>query len=350
MRREGRQEQDDQRDDRVRNEHREVCAFLLHMLLDMKGISEGKPLVWVDLGCGEGRILKAVARGIPMDLQGRLRYVGCDTNGPAVAEATEEIGTVGLHPSSGCEHGDISDICGRLGDTRAHLITLTNVVHEIPPHRVPEVLLDCSSILDPRGYLLAYDVERLAEVDAWDEWYEVTWQWSAIAAVVEATLGRRHGRAQPRVSRWQHYSTIGWTLTVPGRDVPAPAGEERGALLASAAESVKRELGAMLDDVRAELGTLEELVNRLPGPKRGCATEESVVQRLRDSSFLTCRASRPHRVRATGLREEPGLKSWSRRPNPEPRAGARGDLVGAKNMRERRVRGITREPDCRGSS
>jgi len=220
----------DRSDNRVLNEHREVCAFLLHMLLEAGQPREGAgPFTWVDLGCGAARILHAVREGVAHDLRRQLSYTGYDK--ADAAGATDRLKGAGLHDRSAVVTG--FDVERQLGDVAAgcaELVTLTNVVHEIDPARLPAVLLGAVWLLKPKGYLLVYDVERLADQDAWGdpgkatgEWDAVTWSRDRITNVVAALLQALGAATGPVVGRWIHQQTTGWTAVVRRADLHVTA-------------------------------------------------------------------------------------------------------------------------------
>jgi SAM-dependent methyltransferase len=202
---------------RVTNEHREVCAFLLKTLLDTA--PSGDPVVWVDLGCGEGDVLAVIRAGIPDDLRRRMWYVGCDASD--VTRARAQVASSGLDGRSQCIEGDLTSettfrsIVQATGDVS--MVTLTNVIHEIrPPSALPSVLARALLLLKPDGYLVAYDMERLSAGDIWDETEAVTWAFDEIEGMVQMfcrALGVTDGST---VVHWKHHSTTGWTLLMRG--------------------------------------------------------------------------------------------------------------------------------------
>ncbi len=292
-------------DERVLNEHREVCGFLLHMLLRARSKGAEGPLVWIDLGCGEGRILSAVEGGIGEELRANLRYLGLDMSEAAAGTADARLRDLGLDAESCCEHGDLLRVGGRFGETRAHFLTLTNVLHEVPPYDLPAALLNCIALLRPDGYLLAYDVERLADRDAWGEPDRVTWRRQNLAALVGTMLAVREEEARPLISWWRHTSTTGWTLIVPGEAAKSiPAGARRAALLKKSKVAVSAELRNMLEDAEGEIAEMVQAVEALPDMDRpdqdalGGALRDSLPHLLRERVALR---------RALGLGPEPGL-------------------------------------------
>lgn len=140
-----------------------------------------------------------------------------------------------------------------LGVARADLVTLTNVVHEIAPLRLPQLLRQALQLLRPGGILLAYDVTELTDGGFWEEaGTAVTWTANEISFVLESLIPVRTGSGPTglRVSSWAHAQTSGWTLVARSPAVPeklqVTAAEE-------AVGEVLRSMRARYDSDRAGL-------------------------------------------------------------------------------------------------
>jgi hypothetical protein len=255
-------------DKRVLNEHREVCAFVLHMLLERRYASDAEgppdvpPVVWMDLGCGDGRILDAVRSGIPDELRASLQYIGCDKS--SVRTAGERLTGAGLAPDSQCMKckRNFTDVLSGAHAGCADLVTLTNVVHEIPPRRLPETLVAALCLLRHGGYLLAYDVVKLTDDAAYAEWNAVTWDREEIVGILGAMLGALGASDPPAVGEWIHTRTTGWTAIIPRAMLLADLLDT--AVLATAAcagdAEVVGALARKLDDCRSELSDLAQVM------------------------------------------------------------------------------------------
>ena len=194
----------------VFGEHREVCAFLMGL---MAGWPEGDPFTWLDLGCGEMRVLDAARHALFDKHRARIRYVGYDRAEPSL-EACRRL--------SGCGFarwdvlaGDLSELRVKLGSDWSgfRLITLTNTLHEVEPEYVAGLLCDCLTMLEPcGGVFLAFDVEWLKEPES--EPGSATWSSAGIAQVIEALFEGLGWPPQEAVARWRTHSTTGWTVIV----------------------------------------------------------------------------------------------------------------------------------------
>lgn len=212
--------------ERVLGEHREVCAFLMHMLLEAEA-THTSPFTWVDLGCGDGRVLLALRGSVPEHLRRCLCYRGFDR--ADTSAAAQRLQEVGLHPDSCCNRLDLDDL-RKPAVSGAGLVTLTNVIHEIHPLGLPSLLVSGLQMLGPAGYLLAYDMEELPDECFWSEWEAVPWSREDMTVIAGSIL-EKLDVAEPVVAKWTHRTTTGWTLVI-GR---AMLGQD--AALAEAASS-----------------------------------------------------------------------------------------------------------------
>ena len=155
------------------------------------------------------------------------------------------------------------------------------------------------------GYLLAYDVERLADNDAFGwfdevernwrpgEWDRVTWRMEEMERVLRALLTELGATPQVVMGRWIHAQTSGWTAVVPRAMLPARLSASRFHTAAEVAgDTVREELRRKLDDCRgnkrAIISELKEAARR--GRPAGPFLEDlrrDLPHLLRDHSALT---------------------------------------------------------------
>jgi len=231
---------------RVKSEHREVCVFALNGLLAHSlreesqegggGAGNETGYVWADLGCGKAEALEHVRRAIPDYLRGELTFVGVTRDESDAEDAQGQVGGSGLAGGSYCYARELADLPNGIPNTpslwaRCHLVTLTNVVHELGPTDLASVLCAGVDLLAPNGILVAYDVQELTKAQAfgrqkpvdhgrteWEtrpEWAGLEWPLDMASMVfgrLVAELGATSKTAV--VSDWQHQETSGWTALV----------------------------------------------------------------------------------------------------------------------------------------
>jgi hypothetical protein len=286
----------------VRSQYREVCGFLL-CLLHEREFTRETPLVWVDLGCGDCEILTAMA-GIPADLTRSVRYCGFDRAITDVArgrqewarrklEAVEltETAIDGEHDAGGADRHPIDQLAGR-----AHLVTMTNVVHEIDPWNLPDLFVRSLMLLTRDGYVVAYDMEKLPDDDAWGdpasgkegELLATTWRHDSIGMAVSPLVTAARGLTPYEaemdplrvVSDWAQSSTRGWTMVVGARRLPAlPAVNMRYAVEAMRRE-VRRALRGQLEECDREVDALRLEVQAACDGDAGSVTADDLRRRF----------------------------------------------------------------------
>jgi hypothetical protein len=271
-----------QTDDRVLNEHREVCAFVLHMLIE-SSVTGHSQFVWLDLGSGDGRVLRALRAGTPDHLRAKVRYLGCDRDPQCRQRTREEIQASGLARGSGCDFQSLDAAVDEIGPGGAHLVTMTNVAHEIEPAQLPEVLLRCVEMLDPSGCFLAYDVERQLEEDAWKEPLAITWRGVEITEILQAMLGELGAEKRPVVGTWIHARTSGWTAVIP-RTMLSWTGDEgdtRGRAVHAMQQTVDEALDRKLKDCRLRIRNACDRVSNLGA--LDAEAQEGLADELREN-------------------------------------------------------------------
>jgi SAM-dependent methyltransferase len=164
---------------------------------------------WLDIGCGRGQILEACKQTLSMEARSRLAYSGGDVNDAYVCE-TRRIAESLKFSSVEVITSDVWHLNKLLkGENKFDFITNTNVLHEIPPKRVPEILVDAVLRLSPDGSLFVYDMERPPQI----ELGAIPWtrdEFRQIVSVMLAGLGV--DTYKPEVGRWTHRTTSTWNV------------------------------------------------------------------------------------------------------------------------------------------
>jgi len=152
---------------------RETTAFdyLRFILNSTKGsrapAGNGK-VTWMDLCCGRGSILNHIP-GALSNAMHRVHYYGVD-NEPKHIEVCERLGRdLGLPGSLGHFHAAscdaTQDLRTRFKSKRADLVTLLNVLHEIPPRGLFDLLTSAITICKGTGRIIIVDMVELPELE-----------------------------------------------------------------------------------------------------------------------------------------------------------------------------------------
>jgi hypothetical protein len=239
----------------VFSEHREVCAFLLGLMAGSPGAS---PFWWLDLGCGEMRVLDAARHALFEEHRARIRYVGYDRVEPT-PEARSRLSNCGFAWGD-VVSGELGELRNKLGPSRSSfgLITLTNTLHEVEPEHVAGLLCDSVAMLDrSEGVFLAFDVEWLTEPET--EPGRATWSWVGITNVMQALLQALGWSPREVVAQWRTRNATGWTV------VASCAGQCPACESAAAREATNRAVKTALRDRRSDCErALEAYSDRTP--------------------------------------------------------------------------------------
>ncbi len=128
--------------------HIVVAKRLLPSIPGLKEVLEGGPHI-LDMGCGAGGLLVRLAKTYP-----GATCVGVDVDAPRAPAARANVAAAGLDDRIRIEH--------MTGETIAHqdefdLVTLFEVIHEIPMPVRPQVIANCFQALKPGGALFILD-------------------------------------------------------------------------------------------------------------------------------------------------------------------------------------------------
>ncbi len=103
----------------------------------------------LDMGCGAGGLVMQIAKAYP-----KSTCLGVDVDGHGVAMAERRVAEAGLGDRVRIEHLD-GEFIGH--EDEFDLVTLFEVLHEIPVEARPQVLANCHAALKPGGVLFVLD-------------------------------------------------------------------------------------------------------------------------------------------------------------------------------------------------
>lgn len=134
--------------------HRGIHRALRDSLL----ASRQAPFCMMDLGCGDGSVMAATLRNLPV-----REYVGIDLSGVALDEARTSFADSAFHLS--LIEGDFSDYLARKETARVDVIVAGFAVHHLLDSEKPQFFSACYEKLLEGGDLYLYDVFRQRDED-----------------------------------------------------------------------------------------------------------------------------------------------------------------------------------------
>ena len=163
---------------------------------------------WLDLGVGRGQILVNLSDTLSSGCRQKIHFVGFDAKGAHCREAeriasTQNLGSVRFHVGNLDAIADEPQLTGAWD-----FITLTNVIHELNPHAIPKLLVECLRRLAHDGCLFVYDMESLSPL----ELGAVTWKRDEIRALLKTIMRCLGVDAEPEVAKWPHASCDCWEI------------------------------------------------------------------------------------------------------------------------------------------
>ncbi len=128
-----------------------------------------KPFRWLDLCCGRGTILNHFDSALNDFITG-LEYWGVDAEPRHIEACKKIIRKKKLYHNFKFRNHDVTRVLAQ-SDGQFNFITLLNVLHEIPPKDLFDVLIAAIDRCKPTGQLLIIDMEELPHL----EWKAITW-------------------------------------------------------------------------------------------------------------------------------------------------------------------------------
>jgi hypothetical protein len=171
---------------------------------------------WLDLGCGEGRILQAAQRVLPDHFRSKINYVGVELLHASGME-TERLAKTLFRRAVVITSELIAAEALLSQAATFDAITMTNTVHEISPRGLASLLTATTLRLAEDGFFFMYDMETLPEL----ELGAVPWRPAEIERVIQR-FAQCCGCAGPfpTVATWQHRSCNGWQLQMKRTSLP----------------------------------------------------------------------------------------------------------------------------------
>lgn len=170
---------------------REIIAFQTVVELIERRQSSG-PIKWLDLCCGRGNVLKHITTTLG-ELSRRVKYYGVDINLEHRNECQETIRKMGLNDHLAAPPqvfvGDILKPWNMDQGTQFDIVTLLNVLHEIPPFSIYSVLRNALDRCKYTGLVLIVDMCSLPRL----EWQAITWQKEHLLNLMSPLLKQNKG-------------------------------------------------------------------------------------------------------------------------------------------------------------
>ncbi|MDB5308214.1 MAG: Methyltransferase domain [Gemmataceae bacterium] len=118
----------------------------------------------VEVCCGYGTLARHLANGLGREAR-RVEYFGLDVDWGCVKRAMKNDAYQADFRSYHCQVRDAWDCPGEWAGT-AHLVVLNNALHELPPHRYPELFGGFNRLLvSGVGWVCVVDMESLPAGD-----------------------------------------------------------------------------------------------------------------------------------------------------------------------------------------
>lgn len=143
----------------------------------------------LDLGCGTGAGLLALARAMP-----EARLMGCDPAPPMVAAARARLDEAGVNAR--LTSGPLS---AAAPEGPFDLIVCTLVLHFVPPSERSELLADLRGALRPGGALVISVLERSDAPEVQRAWNQIRRHYAAKRGVTPAELEAREAQTRGKV-------------------------------------------------------------------------------------------------------------------------------------------------------
>jgi SAM-dependent methyltransferase len=176
---------------------------------------------WLDLGAGQGQILKQLKSGQTGSALNKISYFPLD--------AREEYLRTAVTNANDLRLREVKSYCGLLQDldrllennAKFDLITLTNVLHELNPFDVPGVIFGAIQRLAADGASFCYDMQLLDP----PELGALPWRTEDIRILLRALFATLGSTYEPTVLDWQHTKVRGWSFLV-DRQYPRLSSEQ----------------------------------------------------------------------------------------------------------------------------
>lgn len=245
-------------------EFREVLALDTTERLFLKRFMEGdsRPVRWLDLCCGKGSILRHMESTLK-DKCKKLQYVGVDIHKGFIDEC--EKAAEGLNLTKACDSMEfrVHDLAKLELPTKLRqfdIVTMLNVLHEIPPHNLFDFIWTAIDRCKPGGTLIFIDMEILPHL----EWEAIPWKASEFmellrvlvhddlrSSLENATLTNSYPRSVPvgRVELKKKLIDLSLCGTAASRE----------ATRAKFQRKVTRMLRKMLKDTEEIISTIEQV-------------------------------------------------------------------------------------------
>lgn len=115
----------------------------------------------LDACCGYGTLARHLLTGLGAEAAGRVEYFALDASGSCVNRVRKQTEVTAAFARFECRLRDAWD-CPQEWAGSVHMIVLTNALHELPPHRFPELFDGFNRLLVPdHGRVCVVDMEDL---------------------------------------------------------------------------------------------------------------------------------------------------------------------------------------------
>lgn len=242
------------------------------LLAVIKAVAPHLPeLNWLDLGCGDGKILTPATTALSAAIRLKLHYYACDReeqalNAACMAALSAKCGQVVP------VHCNIVDFRQSTAPRVFELITIMNAIHENSPWDLPSVLVDCFRSLTPTGVLHVYDRQSLTDHN---ELAAITWSRQEMQTLFEAFSAAIGIPPESiNIDEVQHSTCMSWSTLV-NRDA-LPVSDDQlenhaGTIAAQLSPTIRTLLVAKRDACEC---ALEALTNASPQTKREMDQEQ----------------------------------------------------------------------------
>lgn len=191
---------------------------LLTLLKDKCSGPSVREYSWLDLCCGKGQAINAIAENLPQDLRQKIHYIGFDASITALQDTKRIANSAGF---KSCEEsvGELQNFSRVItGREKFDLICLINAVHEISAVRFSGIIFDSLLRLTEKGILYMFDMEEIMPF----ELGAVPWLKFEIEEIFHEILKFFNVQNYTiPASRWQYSSTAAWDIILHREHFPS---------------------------------------------------------------------------------------------------------------------------------
>ena len=191
--------------DRILSQHQ---AALNHLITIVQN-PDKDDVNWLDIGCGQGHPILHLDNCIDEDFQNKINYFGVDLKQDYVQMVRKKCSQLNLK-SNDVKVVELSNISSKFIDKKFDFITLINIIHELNPRILSEILIWSILHLNNDGVIYVHDLEKLEK----PEFGAITYTNNEIRKILNELYKLITDKTpQIIVSKWKYSTTTGWSFS-----------------------------------------------------------------------------------------------------------------------------------------